>query len=87
MVNRLERDTYEPTPATTLNSSSDGVHPLLEVLDAAEVSNQGLLQGTVRELSAILVGWRKVLPEEGMIDVTSSVELQRGLQSDEFLGG
>lgn len=78
--------TYEPTPATTLDSSSNGVHLLFEVFDAAKVSDKGLLQGTIWELSAIRVGWRKVLPKEGMVDVTSTVELQRGLQRDDLLG-
>jgi len=33
----------EPTPATTLDCSGDGVHPLFELLDAAEIFNQGIL--------------------------------------------
>jgi len=47
----------EPAPATTLNTSGNGVHLLFEVLNAAKVSDQGLLQRTVWELSAILLGW------------------------------
>jgi len=37
----------EPTPATALNSSGNGAHVFFEVLDAAKVSDQGLLQRTV----------------------------------------
>jgi len=76
----------EPAPATALDSSGNGVHLLLERFDAAEVSDQSLLQGAVWELPAMLVGRRKILPKEGMIDVTPSVKLQRGLQRDELLG-
>lgn len=59
----IAETTYEPTPATPLDSSGESVHPLFEFFDAAEVSDQGLLQGTVWELPAILLGWRKVLPK------------------------
>ena len=87
MADKLKPETtYEPTPATTLNSSSNGVHPLFEVFDAAKVSDKSLLQGTIWELSAVHIGWRKVLPKEGMVDVTSTVELQRRLQRDDLLG-
>lgn len=77
--------TYKPTPATALDSSSNGVHPLFEFFNAAKVRDESLLKGAVRELPAMLVSWRKVLPKERMVDVTSSVELQRGLQRDAFL--
>lgn len=86
MATALAETTYEPAPAAPLDSGSNGVHLPSELLDAPEVSNQSLLQGTVWELSAVLVGWRKVLPKEGMVDVPPSVELQRRLQSNELLG-
>lgn len=77
----------EPTPTAALDGSSDTVHLTFELFKAAKVSNQRLLQRPVWEFSAILVRWRQVLPKEGMVDVTSSVELQSGLQSNEFLRG
>jgi hypothetical protein len=82
----LAGGTYEPTPTTPLDRSSDGVHLLFKLVDAPEVSNQSLLEGTIGELSTIFACWRKILPKEGMIDVTSSVEFQRGLQSNQVLG-
>jgi len=73
---RVER---EPAPAAPLNPSSGGVELLLERLDRTKVALDCVLESAVLEIAAAFLDRRKVLPEERVVDVTSTVKLERCL--------
>ena len=86
-------DTYEPTPARTLNGRRRGIEFLEEVLDGAKVMLDRIFEGAVLENAAVALdvfavrGGREVLPEEGVIDVTAAVEANGRLQGDALFRG
>ena len=65
---------YEPAPAGTLDTSGGGVEFLLEVVEGSESLGDGLLEGTLGEGTTVALtlglGTSKVLPEEGVVDVS-----------------
>ena len=69
--------TYAPAPSRALDSGSRGVELFLEVVHGAETLHDSILEGTVAEDTTatftLRVGRRKVLPEEGVVDVTCIV--------------
>jgi len=81
----------EPSPARALNSSGARVERLLERIDGSELLLDGRLEWSITELApgALALGRRRreVLPEEGVVDMASTVELERSLKSDALLRG
>lgn len=71
----------QPSPTGSLDGSSRSRELGLELVEATKVSVDGLLQGTVLQLSTTFADGSQVLPEEGVVDVTTTVEL------DGLLGG
>ena len=73
-----QRDTYNPAPAAALNARSGGVEVLLEVVEGSESLGDGLLEGTLGEGTTVALtlglGTSKVLPEEGVVDVSCGRE-------------
>jgi hypothetical protein len=65
--------------------------PFLYIKGAVLTFEQGGLEGAVLEsTTASLVlscRWGHVLPEEGVVDVTTAVELEGGLEGNALLGG
>jgi hypothetical protein len=78
--------THQPAPAATLNGRRLRVQLLLEGVEPAKVALDELLELTPGELAALSVRGREVLPEEGVVDVPTTVELERGLERDALLG-
>jgi len=80
----------EPAPSGTLNTSGSRVEFLLEVIDATKVAVDSIFKGTVFEGTTVSLalgrGGGEVLPEEGMVNVTTAVELESSLESDALLG-
>lgn len=72
----------EPGPAATLDSSKSSVHLVLELLQAAEGVVDGSRQGTGRGLTTASALGSKVLPEEGVVQVTTTVEVDQGLEGN-----
>lgn len=72
----------QPRPSTTLNASQGNVELFLEGIQATIALVDGARKLAGRRLAAALRGWRKVLPEEGVVDVTAAVEVDEGLQGD-----
>lgn len=72
----------EPAPTGALDGGDGSVEAGLEVVERAKVTLNGLLEGTVLEGSTALAGGSKVLPEERVVDVTTTVELDGGLELD-----
>ena len=75
MVVHMKRgNAYEPAPAGTLDTGSGGVEFLLEVVEGSESLGDGLLEGTLGEGTTVALifglGTSKVLPEEGVVDVS-----------------
>lgn len=66
----------EPAPTTALDAQQSSVEGLLELVFIAP-SGLDLLDelGCSGALGLVRTGWSKVLPEEGMVDVAASVEL------------
>lgn len=72
----------EPAPAGALDGGNGSVEAGLQVVERAKVTLDGLLEGTVVELSTALLGRGKVLPEERVVDVTTTVEFDGTLELD-----
>lgn len=73
---------HEPSPATALNASQSSVHLGLELADATVGRVDGLGQSTRRGLTTAGTLGGKVLPEESVVEVTTTVEVDSGLESD-----
>lgn len=72
----------EPAPTGALDGGDGSVEGGLEVVERTKITLDGLLEGTVLELSAALAGGSEVLPEERVVDVTTTVELDGALKLD-----
>lgn len=72
----------EPSPTRTLDGGNSGVEAGLQVVERAKVTLNGLLEGTILKLSTAFFGRGKVLPEERVVDVTTTVELDGALKLD-----
>lgn len=69
-----------------MNSESGSVDGLLQTIESTEVLVDLISEGTGRrELSSSSGSRSEVLPEERVVDVSSSVELDSGLESDRLL--
>lgn len=73
---------HEPSPATALNASQSSVHLGLELADATVGGVNGLGQSTRRGLTTAGTLGGKVLPEESVVKVATTVEVDSGLESD-----
>lgn len=72
----------QPSPPAALNACQSRVELLLERIQAAVAFIDGLAQSTRGRLAAALACGRQVLPEQAVIDVSSSVEIDQWLQSN-----
>lgn len=72
----------EPAPTGALDGGDSSVEARLQVVERAKVTLDGLLEGAIVELSAALLGRGKVLPEERVVDVTTTVEFDGALKLD-----
>ena len=71
---------HQPGPSTTLDTRQRSVELLLESVEAAIVCVDGGRQSARRWLTAALVGRRKVLPEQRVVDVPAAMEVDERLQ-------
>lgn len=72
----------EPGPATALDTSKSSVHLVLELIEAAVGGVNGLGQGARRGLTTAGVLGSQVLPEEGVVQVATTVEVDSGLEGN-----
>lgn len=72
----------EPSPPTALDTSKSSVHLVLELIKAAVGGVNGLCQRTRRGLTAAGVLRSQVLPEEGVVQVTTTVKVDGGLEGN-----
>ena len=72
----------EPGPSTALNTSQGGVHLVLELVEAAIGGVDGLSQVAGGGLTTTSVLGSQVLPEQGVVQVTTAVEVDGGLEGD-----
>ena len=85
--------TYKPAPARALNSQSSGIKLFNKVLGRAKIMLDSVLQGTILENPTVALDmctvWsrREVLPEEGVVDVTTAVETKGRLKGDALFRG
>lgn len=75
----------KPSPTTTLDAGQSGVHLLLELLEATVGGVDSLGQSTRWGLTTTSALGSQVLPEEGVVQVATTVEVDERLQGD--LGG
>lgn len=76
----------QPGPSGTLDSESGRVDSLLQSIESTKVLVDPVSEGSRgRELSSSSRSGREVLPEERVVDVSSTVELDGGLESDRLL--
>lgn len=85
--------TYKPAPARALNGHGDGIEILDKVLDGPKVMLDGIFQRPILENTTVALGVRavwgrcEVLPEEGVVDVTTAVESNSRLKGDTLFRG
>lgn len=72
----------EPSPSAALDAGQGGVHLVLELAEAAVGVVDGLSQGTRRGLTTTSALGSQVLPEEGVVQVTTTVEVDGGLEGN-----
>lgn len=70
----------EPSPSATLDAGQGGVHLGLELAEATVGCVNGLGQSTRRRLTTAGTLGGKVLPEERVVEVTTAVEVDGGLE-------
>lgn len=75
----------QPSPAAALDTSESGVDLALELAEATVGAVDSLSQGTGGGLTTTSALGGKVLPEESVVEVTTTVEVDGGLQGN--LGG
>jgi len=69
----------QPRPAAALNTRECGVDLLPKLVDGAKVLIDGGLEGAGRvAATGALTGRSQVLPEEGVVDVATTVEVEEG---------
>mmetsp|Transcript_13003 Transcript_13003/g.25237 ORF Transcript_13003/g.25237 Transcript_13003/m.25237 type:complete len:218 (+) Transcript_13003:150-803(+) len=78
----LSRVPGKPCPARALNSDGLGRELLLEAVKASPLGGNGLANLTGGLTTSVRAGRGKVLPEEAVVHVATSVELERGLKSN-----
>ena len=75
----------EPSPAASLDTSESSVHLVLELVKAAVGAVDGLGQSTRWGLTTASLAGGQVLPEESVVQVTTTVEVDGRLEGN--LGG
>ena len=72
----------EPAPAAALDGGDLCVELGLELVEAAKVAVDGILECTVGELTAAVLGRGEVLPEERVVDVAAAIKVDGLLEGD-----
>lgn len=72
----------KPSPSASLDAGQSGVHLTLEVFQAAICLIDGLGQRTTRGLTTTRALRGQILPKKSVIEVTTAVEVDQGLQGD-----
>lgn len=72
----------QPRPAATLDAGQGGIHLVLELAEAAVGAVNGLRQSPRRRLTTTSVLRGQVLPEQGVVQVSTAVEVDGGLEGD-----
>lgn len=72
----------KPCPTTALNASQSSVEFLLHIFKTSICALDLLCQSTGRWFTTTGVLWCKVLPEQGVIQVPTTVEIDEWLQSN-----
>lgn len=72
----------QPGPAAALNTGQRGVELVLELIEATVGGVDGLGEGAGGGLTTAGALGGQVLPEEGVVQVTTAVEVDRRLQSN-----
>lgn len=72
----------EPSPATALDTSKSSVNLCLELVETAKGVVDGRSESTRRGLTTTSVLGGQVLPEESVVQVTTTVEVDGGLESN-----
>jgi len=73
---------HQPRPAAALDAGERGVELVGEGGEAAVAVVDGLGEGATGRLAAALAGGRKVLPEEGVVDVAATVKVDGRLEGE-----
>ena len=73
---------HQPCPSTALDTCQRCVELLLERIEATIAIVDSLAESTRGRLASALAGRRQVLPEQAMVDMTTAVEVDQGLQSN-----
>ena len=82
------RATHKPAPARALNCHSGGIELFDKVLGRTKVMVDGVFQGAILENTTVAFGVRavwgrcEVLPEERVVDVTTTVETKGRLKGN-----
>jgi len=69
----------KPAPTRALDSNGGRAQSVLELGQGAELSINQLSQLTRRRLTTTSLGWGQILPENGVVDVTTAIEFD-GIQ-------
>jgi len=81
----------KPTPTRTLNGRSGGVELLLQVVEASKGLVDRVFERTSFQNTTVAFvdgcRWCHVLPEQGVVDVTTTIELESCLKGDAFFRG
>lgn len=72
----------QPTPTATLNRCNLSVKLLLQTIQSTKVPIDCILQHTTAELSTTLLLRSEVLPEQSVVDVTTTVKVDGLLKSN-----
>lgn len=82
--------THKPTPTRALNGKSLRVEPLNQLLEAPELLNDRLSKSTIRvkdtSTATLLLSRCQVLPEERVVHVSTTVEIQSLKEGNALLG-
>jgi hypothetical protein len=85
---KRQRGTYDPTPSGTLNPRRLGVHLLFQPFQSTEILVNELFEFPSTDDLAFLCSSRcQVFPKQRMVDMSSTVELDRGLKGDQLSDG
>ncbi len=62
--------TYQPAPATSLNSGSLRVELFFEFFNGAKVAFNSRFEGSGLQFASVAVGRSQILPEQRVVNVT-----------------
>lgn len=72
----------QPTPTATLNSGDLSVELGLQLVQSAKVTVNSVLEQTVAEFTTAVLLGGEVLPEQGVVDVSTAVKVDSLLEGD-----